>query len=65
MEKEIFVTYEIALKLKLKGFNERCLAKYMIDIKGEIIPHFRYNYVNSEGMWFNHNGKDTTGLNGN
>lgn len=63
MEK-LFVPYQLAKQLKEKGFNEFCLAKWMLDIKGDIIPHFRFNYE-KEGLWAQHNSKDTSGLNGN
>lgn len=62
--KQIFLPYELALNLKKKGFNEPCLAKWNILLKGEVIPDFFYNYE-SEGLWFNHNNKDVSGLNGN
>lgn len=70
MEKK-FIPHEIALHLKQKGFNEPCLAKWMLDMKGDTIPHFRYNNRIAlaesvdEGVWFNHNGKDVSNLNGN
>ncbi len=40
------------------------MAKYMLDMKGDVVPHFRYNYE-SEGLFYNHNGRDLSGLNGN
>ena len=64
MNEELFVSQEVALKLKQKGFNKPCMAKWMLDIRGETIPHFRYNYA-KDGLWFNHNGKDVSDLNGN
>jgi len=63
MEK-LFIPQVLALTVKGKGFNELCLAKWNIQIKGESIPDFHYNYER-EGLWFNHNGKDVSGLNGN
>jgi arylsulfatase A-like enzyme len=62
MNKE-FVPYTLALKLKELGFDEGCLAKWMLDTVGDTIPHFRYNYE-SEGVWFKHNSKDVSNLNG-
>lgn len=70
MEKK-FIPYKLALLAKQKGFNEPCLAKWMLYMKGDTVPHFNYNNRQSlaesfdEGVWFNHNGKDVSGLNGN
>lgn len=64
MIEKLFISYKIAKELKSIGFDEECLAKWMLDIVGDSIPHFRYNYEN-EGLWYKHNSKDLIELNGN
>lgn len=59
-----YVTSETARTMMLIGFDEPCSAKWMLDIRGDTVPHFRYNYP-SEGRVFRHNSRDTKGLNGN
>jgi len=61
-----FIPYETGIPAlaKEKGFNEPCLGKWIIFVKGNTIPDFRYNYE-GEGLFFNHNGKDVSNLNGN
>lgn len=59
-----YLNYKLSKLAKEKGFDEPCLAKYMLDIKGDTVPHFRINYER-EGRLFNHNGYDTSHLNGN
>ena len=52
--KQLFVSQEIAKELKLKGFDEPCLAVFELICAGDAIPRFRYNF-DSEGLFFNHN----------
>lgn len=60
--KKDFVSYEQALELKELGFNEPCLGKFVLLVKGDTVPHFQYNNRRNEaesideGMWYNHNG---------
>ena len=62
--KDLFIPYDLALIAKQKGFDTPCLAKWLIYVKGDTVPHFNYN-SDGDGMWFNHNGKDVSDLNGN
>ncbi len=62
--KHLFVPHKIASKAKSKGFKEPCLAKFMLIVKGDTIPRLIENYK-EEGFLFDHNSKDTSGLNGN
>jgi len=53
--KNQFVTYEIALKLKELGFNERCMAEYSVYNQKQCSqndPDFRFNTDEDLGIIF-------------
>jgi hypothetical protein len=51
---EIFVTFEIAKKLKEKGFNEECLCHY---IGNDLVYNIESPIANNQ-LWFSHNKFD-------
>ena len=51
---EDFVTFEIAKKLKEKGFKEKCLCHYI----GEDIVYNIESPIANNQMWFSHNSYD-------
>jgi len=54
MNEKLFIPYQIAKQLKEVGFDEPCMAKWMLDIIGDTLPHFRTNYAR-ETLWCTHN----------
>ncbi len=47
--KELFVDYTIALALKEKGFNEDCLAAFMVHRESKVVSAIENEY------WYNQN----------
>ena len=48
---EDFVTYELAVKLKEKGFREECLCHYI----GEDLVYNIESPITNNQLWFSHN----------
>lgn len=51
---EDFVTYELAVKLKEKGFREECLCHYV----GEDLVYNIESPITNNQLWFSHNKFD-------